>query len=65
MPFKEFLPVALDTVMDTYGACRIEDMTQNCRGTTTRKIVIGGPDQAMLKSRNWATFLSNVSTKKS
>ena len=52
MPDKRFLPVALDIVMDTYGTDAIKEMTQNRRGTTTRKIVIGGADQ----SGNWATF---------
>ena len=65
MPDKEFLLVALDIVMDHYGAARIREMTQNRRTTTTRKIVIGDANQAMPKSHNWATFLSNKSTKKS
>ena len=47
MPDKEFLPVALDIVMDTYGAGRIKEMTHNPRSTTTRKTMIGGADQAI------------------
>ena len=65
MAGKEFLPVALDIIMDTYGARRIKEMTQTSRDTTTRKIVIGGTGLAMPKSRNCPTFLSNVSTKQS
>ena len=65
MPDKEFLPLALDIVMDTYGTCRIKEMTQNCRGTTTRNIVVGGAGQAVPKSCNWATFLRDASTKQS
>ena len=38
-------------------------MKQNRRDTTTRKIVIGGADQVMPKSRNWATFLSDGDNK--
>ena len=63
MPDKEFLPVALDIVMDTYGAGRIKETTQNRTGTTVRKIVIGGANQAMPKSRDWVTFLSNGDNK--
>ena len=63
MPDEKLLLVASDIVMATYGSGRIKEMTQNCRGTTTRKIVIGGADQAMPKSRDWATFLSDGSTK--
>ena len=40
MPDKECFPNAMDIVMDTYGARGIKVMTQNCRGTTTRKIVV-------------------------
>ena len=60
---KGFLPVALDIIMDTYRAGRMKEMTQNRRGTTTRKVVIGGADQAMLKSRDSATFLSDGDSK--
>ena len=59
MPGKEFLPAALDIVMDIYGAAKIKEMTQNHRGTTTRKIAIGSADQAIQKSCEWATFLSH------
>ena len=34
-------------------------MTQNHRGTTTRKIVSASADQAMPKSHDWPTFLNN------
>ena len=56
---KGLLPVALDKRMDTYEVGRTKEMTQNCRGTTTRKIVIGGADQAKPKSCDCATFLSD------
>ena len=49
---KEFLPVALDIIMDTYGAGKLKEMTQNRRSTTTIKIVIGAADQLMPKYRN-------------
>ena len=49
--------------MDTYGAGKLKEMTQNRRSTTTRKIVIGGADQLMPKYRNWATFLSDGDNK--
>ena len=63
MPDKGFLPVALYMTMDTCGAGKIKEITQNHRGTTTRKIIIGGADQAMPKSCNWATFLSDGDNK--
>ena len=63
MPDKEFLTVALDTVMDTYGASRIKEMTQNHTGTTTRKILIGAAGQAMPKSRERAILLSDENNK--
>ena len=49
---KEFLPVALDIIMDTYGAGKLKEMIQNRRSTTTIKIVIGAADQLMPKYRN-------------
>ena len=49
---EKVLSFALDTVMDTYGFGRIKE-----------KIIIGGADQAMLKSRNWTKFLSNEDNK--
>ena len=58
MADKEFLPFTLDKVIDAYGAGTIKEITQNHRGTTIRKSVIGGTDQAMPKSHNWTTFLS-------
>ena len=63
MPDKGFLPVALYMTMNTCGAGKIKEIAQNHRGTTTRKIIIGGADQAMPKSRNWATFLSDGDNK--
>ena len=52
VPDKEFLPVALDIIMDTSGAGKLKEMTQNCRSTTTIKIVIGAAYQLMPKYRN-------------
>ena len=49
--------------MDTYGEGRIKEMTQRCRAANTRKVVIGGPDQAMPKPRDWASFLSDGDNK--
>lgn len=45
--------------MDTYRAGRKKEITQNHRDTTTRKIITDGTDQAMPKSCDWATFLSD------
>ena len=59
MADKEFLPFTLDKVIDAYGAGTIKEITQNHRGTTIRKSIIGGTDQAMPKSHNWTTFLSD------
>ena len=38
-------------------------MAQNHRGSTTRKIVFGVADQAMAKSCDWTTFISNGDSK--
>ena len=63
MPPKELLPAKLEIVMDTYGEGCIKEMTQKRRGTTNRKIVIGGADQAMPKAREWPEFLSDGDNK--
>ena len=63
MPNEGFLPVALSIVMDTYEAGRMKEMTQNVRRTTSKKIIIIDPDQAMPKSCDWATFQSNGDNK--
>ena len=52
MPDKKVLPFALNTVRDTHGVGRIKE-----------KIIIGGVDQAMLKSHNLAKFLSDGDNK--
>ena len=52
MADKKVSSFVLDTVMNTYGVGRIKE-----------KINIGGADQAMLKSRSWAKFLSNGDNK--
>ena len=53
MPAQDSCPVSVDIIMGTYGEDRIKEMTQKRRCTTTRKVVIGGPDQAMPKIRDW------------
>ena len=60
----KFLPVPLGIVMDTQGTRRNEEVPQTRRDTNIRQIIIGGAVQAMSKSRNWLTFLSDGDNKK-
>ena len=63
MPPENLVPAKLEIVMDTYDEGRIKEMTQKRRGTTNRRIVIEGADQAMPKSREWPDFLSDGNNK--